>query len=287
MNKLQAVKIIDAVLEEDIIDPNGIIPAGDHSSLACFSANVNGNARLICKADGILAGVELAHWICERVDSKLNMQVLLHDGSAIKHGDIALTVHGPVRSILRVERVILNFMQRMSAIATATSRYVKAVEGTKARILDTRKTTPGIRLMEKWAVHIGGGHNHRFGLYDMVMLKDNHIDYCGGITAAITAVHTYFKHANLSLPIEVEVRTLQDVEEVLTCGGVQRIMFDNFTVDSMKDAVQLVNGKFETEASGGITLQTVRDYALTGVDFISVGAITHSAGSLDLSLKAY
>ncbi len=279
-------KFIDEALAEDIVDASGIIAKGDHSSLACIVGNKTGAAQLLCKAEGILAGVELAEIISTRVDTELRFEKILQDGTAIKKGDIAFKIYGEVKSILRAERIILNFMQRMSGIATHTSKFVKAVEGTNAKILDTRKTTPNFRYFEKWAVRIGGGYNHRFGLYDMIMLKDNHIDFCGGISKAIDAVNNYQFNNKLNLPVEIETRTLQDVEEVLKAGGVNRIMFDNFTPEIMKQAVLLVNNKFETEASGGITLETVRSFAETEVDFISVGALTHSSPSLDLSLKA-
>lgn len=279
--------VIDAALNEDIVDYHGKIPTGDHSALACISADSAVNARLLCKAEGIIAGVELAEMICQRVDSKMEFKKLLNDGVSIKPGDVAFTLHGDAKSLLRAERVLLNFMQRMSGIATLTSQYVKAIEGTNAKILDTRKTTPTLRYFEKWAVRIGGGHNHRQGLYDMIMLKDNHIDFCGGIEKAILAVEAYQQKTGLQLPVEVETRNLNEVEQVLKVGKVTRIMFDNFSPELMREAVTLVNYTFETEASGGINLHTVRSYAETGVDYISVGALTHSAGSLDLSLKAY
>lgn len=278
---------IDEVLNEDIVDINGIIPSGDHTSLACIPQAKNGKAQLLCKADGILAGMELAEMIFAKVDSDVKFEKLLNDGAVIKKGDVAFKVYGEVKSILRAERVALNFMQRMSGIATNTNHYVQKVNGTNAKILDTRKTTPGMRYFEKWAVRIGGGHNHRYGLYDMILVKDNHIDFCGGVTQAINAVNEYLKANALNLPFEIETRTIADVEEVLNTGGVTRIMFDNFTPQLMAEAVKLVNGKFETEASGGITLDTIRNYADTGVDFISVGALTHSSISLDLSLKAF
>lgn len=286
MNYYVEHAVADA-LREDVEDMLGNIPGGDHSSLACIPVAKDGRAKLLCKAEGILAGVELAEYICSVVDADIKFEQFLADGTLIKHGDIAFNIHGEVKAILRAERVLLNFMQRMSGIATNTSRYVKAVEGTNARILDTRKTTPGLRYFEKWAVRIGGGHNHRFGLYDMIMLKDNHIDFCGGVTNAIEAVRVYQEKNNLNLPVEVETRTLQDVEEVMSVGNVTRIMFDNYDTETMRKAVVIVGGKYETEASGGITLDTIRSYAETGVDFISVGALTHSSVSLDLSLKAY
>lgn len=280
-------KVIDEALAEDIFDYTGNIPTGDHSSLACIPFPKEGRAQLLCKAEGTLAGVELAERIFTKVDRHLKVEVLLPDGSVIKKGDVAFKVYGEVKSLLRAERVVLNFMQRMSGIATNTARYVKLVEGTNCRILDTRKTTPTLRYFEKWAVRIGGGHNHRFGLYDMIMLKDNHIDFCGGIEKALLAVESYQQKNNLNLPVEIETRSLADVEEVLRVGKVNRIMFDNFTPELMAEAVKLVGNKYETEASGGITLETVRTYAQTGVDFISVGALTHSSVSLDLSLKAF
>ncbi len=282
-----ACRIIEEALNEDIVDFTGKIPPGDHSSLSCIPGFKEGKAHLLCKADGVLAGVELAEIICSKVDETLQFEKMIGDGHVIKKGDIAFVVRGEVKSILRAERVVLNFMQRMSGIATNTSHYVKQVAHTQAKILDTRKTTPALRYFEKWAVRIGGGYNHRYGLYDMIMLKDNHIDFCGGIAKAIRAVEEYLLQHNLHLPVEVETRNLSDVEEVLKVGNVTRIMFDNFTVDQMNEAVLLVNGAFETKASGGINLDTVNRYAETGVDFISVGALTHSSGSLDLSLKAF
>ena len=286
MNYYVEHAVVDALME-DVEDMLGDIPSGDHSSLACIPNAQAGKAKLLCKAEGILGGVELAKYICQVVDDEIRFEQFFADGTAIKHGDIAFHIHGEVKSILRAERVILNFMQRMSGIATNTSRYVKAVEGTNTKILDTRKTTPGLRYFEKWAVRIGGGHNHRFGLYDMVMLKDNHIDFCGGVAKAIEAVRVYQEKNNLNLPVEVETRTLQDVEEVMRTGNVTRIMFDNYDTATMEQAVAIVGGKYETEASGGITLDTIRGYAETGVDYISVGALTHSSVSLDLSLKAF
>ncbi len=280
-------KFVDEALAEDIVDFEGKIPTGDHSSLACIPDQKEGRAQLLCKAEGILAGVELAEIVFKRVDTGIKFEKTLDDGAKIKKGDVAFKVYGEVKSILRAERVVLNFMQRMSGIATHTSKFVEQVSGTNAKILDTRKTTPNFRYFEKWAVIIGGGYNHRNGLYDMIMLKDNHIDFCGGIEKTIVAVKKYQEKNNLNLRVEVETRSIKDVEEVLRVGGVNRIMFDNFTPELMKQAVQLVNGKYETEASGGITLDTVRTFAETGVDFISVGALTHSSVSLDLSLKAF
>ncbi len=280
-------KFIDEALAEDIVDFNGKIATGDHSSLACIPLDKAGRAQLLCKAEGTLAGVELAELICRRVDPSIQFEHNLKDGAAITKGDVAFKIYGEVKSILRAERVLLNFMQRMSGIATHTHAFVVAVNGTGTRILDTRKTTPNFRYFEKWAVRIGGGLNHRYGLYDMIMLKDNHIDFCGGIEKAVLAVRDYQQKNNLNLPVEVETRSLKDVEEVLRVGYTTRIMFDNFTPALMAEAIAMVNKTIETEASGGITLATVKEYAQTGVDFISVGALTHSSVSLDLSLKAF
>jgi len=277
MNDFSDSAITQALLE-DIVDMDGKLLPGDHTSLACIPVGSKGKAKLICKADGVLAGVELAEQIFKEIDEEIEFLPLLADGSKIKPGDIAFTVWGNVIEILRAERVVLNFMQRMSGIATLTAAFVARTKGTKAKILDTRKTTPGLRYFEKWAVRIGGGHNLRFGLYDMFMIKDNHIDYCGGIANAIDAVNRYQREKNLNLKIEIEARSLADVD---------RIMFDNFNIEQLQEAVKLVNGKYETEASGGVTLDTVQQIAQTGVDYISVGALTHSARSLDLSLKAF
>lgn len=246
-----------------------------------------GKAQLIVKDQGIIAGIELAEWIFESIDPTLFMEINVKDGDKVKKGDIAFSVKGCSISILTAERLVLNCMQRMSAIATKTRDYVELVKGTKTTILDTRKTTPGIRILEKWAVKIGGGDNHRFGLYDMIMLKDNHIDYAGGITKAIDKAKKYLKEKNLNLKIEVEARDLNEVKEIMTTKGVHRIMLDNFTPKDTIKAVKLINGKFETESSGGITSSTIRTYAECGVDFISVGALTHSIYNMDLSLKAY
>jgi nicotinate-nucleotide pyrophosphorylase (carboxylating) len=280
-------KFIDEALAEDIIAPDGALAKGDHSSLACIPQNRDSHAHLLCKAEGVLAGLEVAEVIFRRVDPTLKIEKLLAEGSAIRKGDVALKVYGEVKSILRAERVVLNFMQRMSGIATHTSKFVQAIQGTHTKILDTRKTTPNFRYFEKWAVRIGGGFNHRYGLYDMIMLKDNHIDFCGGIEKAVTAVKDYQTKNDLHLRVEIETRSLKEVEEVLYVGDIDRIMFDNFSVESMKEAVRLVNKKYETEASGGIVLTNVRSFADTGVDYISVGALTHSSPSLDLSLKAF
>jgi nicotinate-nucleotide pyrophosphorylase (carboxylating) len=272
-------EIIDNALREDIGE-------GDHSTMACVPEDANGNAVLLVKEDGIIAGVELAQMIFHRFDPKLQVQVYIQDGSPVKKGDIAFQVSGSSRSILSTERLVLNFMQRMSGIATQTNRIVKLIDGCQSKLLDTRKTTPGIRYIEKWAVRIGGGFNHRFALYDMIMLKDNHIDYAGGIEKAILRVHDYLKIHEKDLRIEIEVRNLSELEQVLAVGGVHRIMLDNFTPDEISAELKLIPIQFETEASGGITIDNIRSYAETGVNYISVGALTHSVKSLDLSLKA-
>lgn len=273
-------RLIALALYEDIGD-------GDHSALSTIPASAEGRARLLVKDEGILAGVELAQAIFHRVDPRLTLDVQMHDGARIQHGDEAFYVSGPTRSILTAERLVLNFMQRMSGIASLVHRYAEAIAHTQCRLLDTRKTTPGLRFVEKWAVQIGGGHNHRMGLYDMVMIKDNHVDFCGGIAQAIDAVHAYFQQLGRELPIEIETRNLDEVEQVLQRGGVQRIMLDNYTPTDLQTAVARIGDAYETEASGGITLETIATVAETGVDFVSVGALTHSVRSLDLSLKAY
>ena len=272
-------EIIELALLEDIGD-------GDHSSLACVPENAYGKATLFIKDDGILAGVDLAVRIFKKLDPSLTINVSLIDGTPVKNGDIAFTVVGSSRSILATERLVLNFMQRMSGIATQTFKIVSLLEGTNTRLLDTRKTTPCIRYMEKWAVRIGGGENHRFALYDMIMLKDNHIDYAGGIKPAIESTLSYLKETGKKLKVEVEVRNLDELNQVLEVGGVDRIMLDNFTPSELENALKLIPSQYETEASGGITLETIREFAQTGVDFISVGALTHSFKSLDMSLKA-
>ena len=276
---MQVDEIIVSALLEDIGD-------GDHSSLACVPENAKGKATLFVKDDGILAGVDLAVRIFRKYDPSLKVDVRIIDGTPIKKGDIAFTVTGSSRSILATERLVLNFMQRMSGIATQTNKIVSLLEGTNTRLLDTRKTTPCIRYMEKWAVRIGGGENHRFALYDMIMLKDNHIDYAGGIKPAIERTQTYLKESGKNLKVEIEVRNFDELNQVLAIGGVDRIMLDNFTVEQLEEALKLIPSHYETEASGGITIDTIRNYAETGVDFISVGALTHSFKSLDLSLKA-
>jgi nicotinate-nucleotide pyrophosphorylase (carboxylating) len=266
-------------LTEDIGD-------GDHSSIASIPAYSTGKARLIIKENGVLAGIRIARELLDIVDPGLIAEFMLEDGAIIKPGDIAFTVRGSEHSILKSERLLLNIMQRMSGIATSTREYVSRLEGLKTKILDTRKTTPGFRALEKEAVSIGGGVNHRMGLYDMIMLKDNHIDYAGGINEAITRTNDYLKRNNLDLRIEIEARNLEDVKNILAIGGVDRIMLDNFNITDTKKAVEMIAGTYETESSGGITLDTIRSYAECGVDFISVGALTHHIHSLDMSLKA-
>lgn len=272
-------KFIENALAEDIGD-------GDHSSLSTIPVDAKGKANLIVKSEGIIAGVEIAKKVFYKVDPHLKVDIFINDGCHVKKGDIAFSVEGRSISILSSERLVLNFMQRMSGIATETNRYVKEVEGFKAIILDTRKTTPNMRYFEKLAVKVGGGENHRFGLYDMIMIKDNHVDFAGGIENAISAAHKYLNLKNKKLKIEIEVRNFQELEQVLSFGGVNRIMLDNFTPKDMKIAVDRINSRYETEASGGITLENVRKYAETGVDYISIGALTHQIKSLDLSLKA-
>jgi nicotinate-nucleotide pyrophosphorylase (carboxylating) len=277
-NELRA--LIRHALDEDTGE-------GDHSSLACIPASAKGRARLLIKESGIIAGLRAAREVFHITDPSLKIEILLKDGEHISFGDIALTAEGNMHSLLRSERLVLNIMQRMSGIATATSLYVEKVRGTKARITDTRKTTPGMRFLEKEAVRIGGGINHRMGLYDMIMLKDNHTDFAGGITTAITRTKEYLKKNNLSLKIEVESRNLKEVKEILSTSGVNRIMLDNFSIPMTVEAVKLIDNAAETESSGGINLENVRDYALCGVDYISIGALTHHINSLDMSLKAY
>jgi len=262
------------------------IQEGDHSSLSSIPYNSMGKGKCLVKADGVLAGVELAKRIYKIVDPTLKIKVLKKDGAKVKYGDIAFYVEGRDQSILTGERLVLNFMQRMSGIATLTNQFVAKCKGSKTKVLDTRKTTPGLRYFEKWAVRIGGGTNHRFGLYDMIMLKDNHVDYAGGIKKAILGANKYLKEKNLKIKIEIETRNLDEVKQVLKVGKVDRIMLDNFTPDEIVTALKVIKGKFETEASGGITLDTISAYAKTGVDYISVGALTHSYHSMDISLKA-
>jgi len=271
--------IIDNALREDI-------GSGDYSTLSCVPEGAQGSARLIIKEDGVLAGMELAQIIFQRFDPTLKIEVFIQDGARVKYGDIAFVVQGSSRSILTTERLVLNFMQRMSGIATQTARIVDLIADTKTQLLDTRKTTPGIRYMEKWAVRIGGAVNHRFGLYDMIMLKDNHVDYAGGIKAAILSAKAYIEQHNLDIKIEVEVRNEEELNQVIEVGGVQRIMLDNFSPERIAAVLPSIPKEYEVEASGGITIDNIRAYTETGVHFISVGALTHSAKSMDMSLKA-
>ena len=280
MDKVIIDQFISNALKEDVGD-------GDHTSLATIDEGTKGRARLLVKDDGILAGVELAADIFNTVDAGLVLTVFLTDGAKIKPGDIAFEVKGDAQSILKAERLVLNCMQRMSGIATRTREIVDLLKGTTTQILDTRKTTPGMRYLEKWAVRIGGGVNHRFGLYDMILIKDNHVDYSGGIRQAIENAQHYIAEHKLKLQIEIEVRNLDELEQVLATGGVNRIMLDNFNFTDLCTALNIIEGRYITEASGGITVDNVREYAACGVDYISVGALTHSVKSLDLSLKAY
>ena len=259
---------------------------GDHSSLACIPESKTGKAKLLIKESGILAGIRIARELFNTIDPELHLDILLDDGATIAPGDIAFYISGSQQSILKSERLVLNILQRMSGIATATHQYVSKLHGLNTKILDTRKTTPGFRLFEKEAVRIGGGINHRMGLYDMIMLKDNHIDYAGGIDKAIIKTRVYLKNRNMNLKVEVEARNLNDVKTILKVGGVDRIMLDNFSLDETRAAVNEISGRVETESSGGITLDTIRSYAECGVDYISVGALTHHIKSLDMSLKA-
>ena len=276
--------------EVDLIIANAIredVGGGDHSSLACIPEEAEGKAKLLVKDKGVIAGVEFARRVFDFVDPGLEMEVFIPDGSPVKYGDVAFHVQGLSQSILKAERLVLNAMQRMSAIATKTSSYVELLEGTHTRILDTRKTTPGLRALEKWAVKIGGGENHRFGLYDMIMLKDNHIDFCGGISKAVSQTQDYLSRNRMGLKIIVEARNMDEIREILTCEGVYRILIDNFSPEETKEAVELIGGRCLTESSGGITLETLRSYAEAGVDYISSGALTHSVHNMDLSLKAF
>lgn len=259
---------------------------GDHTTLSSIPADAMGTSRLIIKEEGVIAGVEVAKEIFHAFDPELKMEVYIQDGTEVKPGDIAFEVTGKIQSLLQTERLMLNIMQRMSGVATTTRRYAKALEGTKTHVLDTRKTTPGLRLLEKEAVKIGGGMNHRIGLFDMILLKDNHVDFAGGIAKAIDRAHAYLKEKGKDLKIEIEVRNFDELNQVLEHGGVNRIMLDNFTPENTKKAVEMIAGRFETESSGGITFDTLRTYAECGVDFISVGALTHSIKSLDMSFKA-
>ena len=272
-------QFVQLAIQEDI-------KTGDHSALACIPEAAKGRAQLLVKEDGIIAGIEIAKQIFEEFGTSFEFEQYLNDGDNVKKGEIAFKVHGSSQTLLGAERLVLNVMQRMSAIATLTHKYVKAIEGLPTKVLDTRKTTPLIRFLEKEAVKIGGGVNHRMGLYDMIMLKDNHIDFAGGIEEAILQANQYLKNEKLNLKIEVETRDLNEVKEVLKVGQVHRIMLDNFSYEDLTTAVKLIDGKYETEASGGINLDTVRHYAECGVDYVSVGALTHSVNNMDLSLKA-
>jgi nicotinate-nucleotide pyrophosphorylase (carboxylating) len=279
MNKNLLKEFIENALREDIGD-------GDHSSLSCIPASATGKVQLLVKESGILAGVEVAQAIFKQVEPDIKIEQFLADGTKINPGDIVFIVEGRVHTLLKTERLVLNVMQRMSGIATQTHKYVNKLTGLKTKVLDTRKTTPGMRMLEKAAVKIGGGENHRMGLYDMIMLKDNHIDFAGGIEKAIHSVKRYLTDKGKDLKIEVEVRNMEELNEVLRVGGIHRIMLDNFDISTSRKAVELINGRYEIESSGGITIDMLRDYAETGVDFISVGALTHQIKSLDLSLKA-
>lgn len=271
--------LIDLSFSEDIGD-------GDHTTLCCIPDDAMGKSQLIIKEDGILAGIRIAKEVFHRFDASMQVQVLIEDGSHVKKGDVAMIVIGKVRSLLQTERLMLNIMQRMSGIATMTAKYVDRLKGTNTRVLDTRKTTPGMRMLEKEAVKIGGGVNHRIGLFDMILLKDNHIDFAGGIANALDRCAEYQREKGLHLKVEIEVRSFDEIRQVLNHGGVDRIMLDNFSVEDTRKAVEMINHRYETESSGGITIDTLRDYAECGVDYISVGALTHSVAGLDMSFKA-
>ena len=271
--------LIELAIREDIGD-------GDHTSLASIPADARGRMKLLVKQEGIIAGIEIARMVLERLDPEVKFDQRIEDGTRVRPGDVAFYVEGRTISLLQAERILLNIMQRMSGVATQTAKYVALLEGTGCKVLDTRKTTPGMRVLDKMAVKLGGGENHRMGLFDMILLKDNHIDFAGGITAALTKVREYLKAKGKDLPIEVEVRTLENIDEVFAAGGADRIMFDNFTPEMTREGVRRVAGRAETESSGGITFETLREYAECGVDFISVGALTHQIKSLDMSLKA-
>lgn len=275
----QINKLIELALAEDIGE-------GDHTTLCSIPSDAEGRAHLVIKEQGILAGVDVAKTLLNRFDKNITLEVNINDGQKVRPGDVVFTMSGSVQSLLQIERLMLNIMQRMSGIATATGYYANLLEGTKAKVLDTRKTTPGMRLLEKQAVKIGGGENHRIGLFDMILLKDNHIDFAGGITNAVLGAQEYIKEKNKQLKIEVEVRNFDELNEALCLGGIDRVMLDNFTPEQTREAVELVNGRVELESSGGITSETIREYAEAGVDYISVGALTHSVKSLDMSLVA-
>ena len=272
-------RLIDLAFAEDIGD-------GDHTTLCCIPEDAMGKSRLLIKEDGILAGVEVAKKVFARFDPEMQVKVLMGDGSPVKKGDVAMIVTGRIRSLLQTERLMLNIMQRMSGIATMTHKYVERLEGTKTHVLDTRKTTPGMRMLEKQAVKIGGGVNHRIGLFDMILLKDNHVDFAGGIANAIDRCHRYLEEKGLKLKIEIEVRNFDELQQVLDHQGVDRIMLDNFSVPDTRKAAEIIGGRYETESSGGLTIDTIRDYAECGVDYVSVGALTHSVKGLDMSFKA-
>ena len=272
-------ELIELAVKEDIGD-------GDHTSICCIPDSEQGRMRLLCKQQGVLAGVEIAELVLRRLDPEVRFEKLLDDGTRVNPGDVAFYVEGRLRSLLQAERIVLNIMQRMSGVATQTAVYVDRLEGLHTKVLDTRKTTPGMRVLDKMAVKIGGGENHRMGLFDMILLKDNHIDFAGGIENAVRGAREYLERLGRRMPIECEVRTLEDIDRVFAAGGVDRIMFDNFTPEQTREAVRRVAGRCETESSGGITLDTLRDYAECGVDFISIGALTHQIRSLDMSLKA-
>ena len=272
-------RLIDLAFAEDIGD-------GDHTTLCCIPDDATGKSHLLIKEDGILAGIEVAKRVFARFDPTLKVDVLIGDGAKVKKGDIAMVVSGKTRSLLQTERLMLNILQRMSGIATMTNKYVELLKGTNTRVLDTRKTTPGMRILEKQAVKIGGGVNHRIGLFDMILLKDNHVDFAGGIKNAIDRCHEYLSEKSLNLKIEIEVRNFDELQQVLDRGGVDRIMLDNFSIENTKKAVCMIAGRYEVESSGGITFETIRGYAECGVDFVSVGALTHSVKCLDMSFKA-
>lgn len=278
MNK-DFLNMIPVWFAEDIGD-------GDHTTLACIPADARGKSHLIIKEDGIICGVEVAREIFKAFDPELKMTIFIQDGSLVKYGDVAFEVEGKVQSLLQTERLMLNVMQRLSGVATRTHEYMKELEGTHTKVLDTRKTTPGLRMLEKYAVKMGGGENHRIGLYDMILLKDNHIDFAGGIPNAISRTKEYLKEKGKDLKIEIEVRNLDELSQVLQIGGIDRIMLDNFDIDTTRKAVEMIGNRYETESSGGITLKNLRKYAECGVDYISVGALTHSVKSLDMSFKA-
>lgn len=273
------VALIDIAISEDLGD-------GDHTSLACIPETIEGKARLLIKDNGILAGIEVALGVFSKIDPRLKLECYLHDGDRISDGDVAFEVAGKIQSILKSERLVLNFLQRMSGIATQTGLYKNKLEGLKTSILDTRKTTPGLRWFEKQAVKIGGGQNHRSGLFDMILIKDNHIDYAGGIRNAIRNVSNYLQKTGKKLRIEIEARSLDDITEIMQAGNIDRILLDNFDMEQTRIAVGMIDGKYETESSGGITIDNIREYAECGVDYISVGALTHQITSLDMSLKA-